>query len=184
MRRRIVVSLALATLALAACKPPPAATKEYAYPAWGFRISFASPPQVTDKPAQPDGTPHSVVAESDGGGRDFAISATDAADVGVSVDQLTDRLAQMMAGDLKGEATIKTYAATAEGLDGRQFDLKQGGRPVARVRVFLAGGRFYTLAAKSAFGLEDPAVGDFLSSFHASQAPVGGTNATAPSPGA
>jgi len=179
MRVLLILAATLAAVCLGACKAPPPATKEYAYPAWGFRISFQSPPKVTDAPAQPDGTPRSFNAEADGGGRDFAINANDAPDNGKTIDALADSAAELIAKELKAETTIKTYAATTEGVMGRQFDVTDGGRPVARVRVFLAGGRFYVLAAKSAYGLEDPAVDDFLYSFHASSAAA--TNATQPS---
>jgi hypothetical protein len=180
VRRSLSISLAAAVLALAACRPPAAQIKRYDYPAWGFRISFPAPPQVTDKPAQPDGTPHSLLLEADGGGRDFAIDANDAPGETRSIDTLSDGVAQLMTADIPAKPTIKTYAATAEGLMGREFELEENGRPMARVRVFLAGGRFYTLVAKSVFGVDDPAVDDFLTSFHA-EAGVG-TNQAQPAP--
>jgi hypothetical protein len=179
MRRWLIVASALAALGLCACKAPPPATKEYAYPAWGFRISFQTPPQVTDTPAQPDGTARSLNAEADGGGRDFAINAHDAPDNAKTIDELADSAAQLIAKELKAETTVKTYVATTEGVMGRQFDVTVGGRPAARVRVFLAGGHFYVLAAKSDYGLEDPAVDTFLYSFHPAAAAT--TNATQPS---
>jgi hypothetical protein len=178
MRVSLILAAALAVLCVGACKAPPPATKEYAYPAWGFRISFPSPPKVTETPAQPDGTPRSMNADADVGDRDFAINVNEAPDSGKTIDALSDSAAQLIASELKAETTVKTYAATEDGLMGRQFDVTTGGRPVARVRVFLAGGRFYVLAAKSAYGLADPAVDDFLYSFHAASA--GAANATQP----
>jgi hypothetical protein len=180
MRRSLAISLAIAALALAACRLPAPPTRAYAYPAWGFRVSFQASPQATDKPAQPDGTPHSLLLEADSGGRDFAIDANDAQGETRSIDTLADGVAQLMVADIDAKPTIKTNAATAEGLIGRQFDLEQNGRPMARVRVFLKGGRFYTLVAKSVFGIDDPAIDGFFHSFHAEAG--GATNSIQPAP--
>jgi hypothetical protein len=163
MRRLLILPLVALALCLGACRQR---VKEYDYPAWGFRISFASPPEVEDKAALPDGTPHSFTADLDSGVRDFAIEANDAPGTR-DIDQLVDAMIPLMLkGIPKGEVTSHTYAATIEGLMGRQLDISVGGKPIYRVHVFLAGGRLYTIVAKSALGVDDPAVDQFLYSFH------------------
>ncbi len=165
MRRLIVLPLLAAALVTTSCGLTKPATKEYAYPDWGFKVSFEAPPQVTNKPETAQ-EPRSLVLETDTGGRDFAVDANDAPNV-TDIDQLTDAAIPFMLQDVKGgQVGTRTYVATFEGLMGRQLDITAPGQPTIRVRIFLAGGRAYTLVAKSAFGAEDPAVSDFLYSFH------------------
>jgi hypothetical protein len=163
MRRVFILPLIAVALLTVSCQPPK--TLEYVYPAWGFRISFVAAPKVTEKPAEPDGLPHSVLMETDSGGRDFAVDVSDA--TATDIDQVTDTLVPLMLKQVPGgTADIRTYAATFEGLLGRQFDIEKNGKPDLRVRVFLAGDRLYALVAKSVFGVDDPAVDQFLYSFH------------------
>jgi hypothetical protein len=54
---------------------------------------------------------------------------------------------------------------------------------VAKMRLFLAGGRFYALIATSPAGVDDPAVDAFLTSFRlTAKAPASG-NASSNAPG-
>jgi hypothetical protein len=178
MRVSLIVA-AFATLSLGACKPAPPSLKHYDYPALGFSISLPAPPKVTDEPAGADGSPHMVTVEADDGIRNDAVSITDAPDPQKDIDSLTKAAADAMAKGLDAEPGMPTYAATAEGVDGREFVLSKGGRPGAKVRLFLAGGRFYVLAAKSSAGVDDPAVDDFLTSFHVIAAKPPAPNAPA-----
>ena len=157
--------ICLAAIGLAACQPSPPAMRRYDYPELGFSISFPAPPKVTDQPATAAGAPHTVLVEADAGGRDFAISIAEGTNPGTDIDQVTTEAAVEMTRAAGGEASVRTYAATAEGVMGRELTFTRSGRPVAKARLYLEGGRFYVLAAKSLLGTDDPAVDDFLTSF-------------------
>ena len=74
MRIFRTVVLTVAMSAAWACTPVPP-LKEYAYPSWGFAVSFRGPPKVTDSPAASDGsTVHTLLVESSLAGlRDAAV---------------------------------------------------------------------------------------------------------------
>ena len=178
-----LVAAALAAVWLGACKLPRPPMKSYDYPALGFSVSFPAPPKLSNDPASADGSPASVTVESGDGARDFAISITNAPDPSEDIDAATTASAAAMAKGLGAEPGVRTYAATAEGVMGREFVLSKNGRAAAKVRLFLAGGRFYVLAGKSLAGVDDPAVDDFLSSFHVTATPPpSNTAANAPAP--
>jgi len=155
----------LGLVLLSACAPR-ARMKDYDYPALGFSVSFPAPPERTDVPATPS-QPAEVLIGAASGARDFAVSVAEVADPSRDVDSLDEDAAARMAKAMGGEAGNLTYAATPEGLLGRELVITKSGRSVAKIRLYVAGGRFYILVAKSALGVDDPAVDDFLTSFHA-----------------
>jgi hypothetical protein len=175
----IAVAVVLASASLAACKPAVAPTKEYAYPAWGFKASFPAQPKETDTPVQGD-KPHGFLAEYQDGSHDFAVLTVDTSRPPTDLDEMADAAAGFLAQSSGSVAGVKAYAATSDGVDGREVALTKGGRTIATLRFFVAGGRFYQVAARSILGGDDPAVKDFLFSFHAlSGAPEAGDNALA-----
>ena len=185
MRTIGVVSAAMAALLLlGACNllDPPA--KEYSYPAWGFRASFLSPPTETAKPGTPDGSqPDADLVETVGGGRDFAVWVADVSKSNMSLDDLASNAADHVSKGLGADIGIRTYAATGDGVMGREFQLTKNGKWVVTMRVFLAGGKFYEVIGKSDFGKDDPALQHFLVTFHTlGGAPAAPANALAPPP--
>ena len=184
---RLLVATALA---LAACKPAPP-LKEYAYPAWGFAARFWAPPQVTETPAAP-GQPHSLMLESKQAGRDFVVSVAEGVRPDVTIDAIGPDYARRATKAMDVEVGPQTYAATGQGVLGREYALLKSGKPYAAIRAFLANGRFYEVAAQSVLGPDDPAVKDFLDTFRITAAspatpPPSATKApanTAPTSGA
>jgi len=170
----------LTALALAACKPAHLPVKEYVYPAWGFEASFQAPPATKDDPAGPDGSPHNFLAEAHTHDYDFVVTAFDARNDQRGVDAFADSVGPGLAKAVGGEAQVKTYVATFENLMGRQILIEKDGKPFATMRVFQAGGRYYEVVAVSNYGPSDPAVDDFLYSFHALDANGAVTNDIAP----
>jgi hypothetical protein len=169
MRKLLVTALTLAlALALAACNAPP--MKEFAYPAWGFAISFWSPPQVTETPAAA-GQPHSLLLDTKQAGREFAISVEEGVRPDVTIDQIGPFFARTTAQPMGGDVGPMTYVSTAQGVLGREFAITQNGKPLATIRTFLANDRFYEIVVQSALGPDDPAVKDFLGSFRVTAAP-------------
>jgi hypothetical protein len=162
----VAAAICLAALALAACKFAPP-TKPYAYPAWGFEVSFPAAPVETKQPAAPNGaTPNADRVESSADGRHFAVWAADVSKTGMSLDDLAKAASGFIAKQMRASAGVPTYVATGDGVMGREYHLTQGGKWQATMRVFLVGGRFYEVIGKSTLGEDDPAVKDFLVSFH------------------
>ena len=172
----IAVAAVLASASLAACKPPVAPTREYAYPAWGFKASFPAQPKETDTPAQGD-NPHGFLAEYQDGSHDFAVLTVDTSRPPADLDEMADAASGFLAQSSGSVAGIKAYAATSDGVDGREVVLTKGGRTIATLRFFVAGGKFYQVAARSVLGGDDPAVKDFLFSFHTLGGAPAATNA-------
>jgi hypothetical protein len=163
MPKSFVIALApLLALALAACKAPP--TKEYAYPAWGFAISFWSPPTVTETPESAEQL-HHLGVESDQAGRQFAVFAGEGIKPDTSIDDIGRDAAQVMAKTMGGEVGTMTYASTAAGVVGREYAITKNGKPYATMRAFVANSHFYEVGAQSLLGPDDPAVKEFLGSF-------------------
>jgi hypothetical protein len=167
MRTRLTIALAF--VALCACKPAPP-MKEYAYPAWGFAASFWAPPQVTETPAAP-GQPHSLMLESKQAGRDFVVSVGEGVRPGVTIDQIGPGFARRAAKNMGGELGPETYASTAQRVLGREYAIIKDGKPYATIRAYLANDRFYETGAQSVLGPDDPAVKAFLDSFRITSAP-------------
>jgi hypothetical protein len=179
MRAPRAVAALLAATALASCMPGPPATKDYAYPAWGFKAAFQAPPTETAQPASADGTtPSAYLVEASAGGRDFAVWAADVSKANVTLDELASSASDHVAKGLGATAGIPAYAATGGGVEGREYAFTKDGKWQASMSVFLAGGRFYEVIAKSALGEDDPAVKNFLFSF----TPLGGGPATNAAP--
>lgn len=155
----VVVAAALA--ALAACSVPP--LKEYAYPAWGFAISFRAPPTVVDTPASASG-PHRLVATLTDAGRAYDLSVTDASASAKSDDAVLGELPQSMAQGVGGTLGPITYVATGA-VVGREFKVDKPGQATARVRIFVSHRRLYEIVAQSTLGPDDPEVTTFLASF-------------------
>ena len=159
------VAIVLALMALTACQPAEAPTKEYAYPAWGFKASFPAPPKETDTPAQGD-NPHAFQVEYLDNAHHFAVSAVETARSPSDLDEMTDAMAGSLAQSSGSVAGVKAYDATAEGVDGRKVELTKDRRTIATLRFFVTGGKFYQVLARSVLGGDDPAVTRFLDSFH------------------
>jgi hypothetical protein len=156
----------VSAMALAACTPSAPPAKDYSYPAWGFKAAFPLAPTETPKAGAADGSPNSDLIEASGGGRDFAVWAADVSQTRLSLDDLALSSSQHVAQGLSATPSIQAYAATAEGVMGREFSFTKDGRWAATMRVFLANGRFYEVIGKSFYGQEDPALKDFMFSFH------------------
>jgi hypothetical protein len=176
--RLLPAALVLAAVAVAACKPAAPPTREYAYPAWGFKASFPAPPTETNQPGSRENlTPNAYLVEANADGRDFAVWAADISKATLSLDDLASATSENIGKGLNATPSIPTYAATSEGAMGREFSFTQNGRWQATVRVFVSGGRAYQVIAKSALGQDDPAVSDFLFSFHTLGGAPAATNA-------
>jgi hypothetical protein len=163
----------LVVLVLAACGPPPSPRlAERAYPAWGYKASFPDTPQETAKAGAPDGSePASLMVETSGPKRDFGVWAGDVSRLGQTLDELASNGSQHVAQGMHGTLGVRAYAATAEAVDGYEYPLMKEGKWYGVMRVFLVNGRFYEVIAESAYGEDDPAVKDFLGSFHIIGAP-------------
>jgi hypothetical protein len=167
MRVLSAAAMLLAAFAVASCKPVAPPTKAYAYPPWGFKASFQAPPTGTNQPGSPENlTPNAYLVEANAGGRDFAVWAADISRANLSLDDLASETSENVSKGLDATPSIQAYASTSEGVMGREFTFTKDAKWQATVRVFVAGGRAYQVIAKSAFGQDDPAVSDFLSSFH------------------
>lgn len=152
----------VASVALAACGPPP--LKEYTYPAWGFAASFRAAPTETDTPAAADGSQlHMFQAEYNKDGRDFIASATDESTSKQTDDQILAAAPVTIAQN--AGATVGAMSnVSAGGVVGRQFQIVHAGQSSARVRVFVADRRLYQVVAASTTA-NDPEVKAFLDSF-------------------
>jgi hypothetical protein len=163
----IAAAILLTALVLAGCKPAAPPTKEYAYPVWGFKISLPGAPAETKQPGAPNAsTPSADRVEASADGRHFAVWAADVSKTGMSLDDLAKAASGFIAKQMGATASVPAYAATSDGVMGREYQLMSGGKWRATLRVFLAGGRFYEVIGSSTSGQDDPALKDFLSSFH------------------
>jgi hypothetical protein len=163
----VAAAILLAALAFTGCKPAAPPTKAYAYPAWGFKVSFPAAPVELKQPGSPNGSaPNADRVESIAGGHHFAVWAADVSRTGMSLDDLAKAASGYIAKQMKATASVPTYAATGDGVMGRQYQLTSDGKWRATLRVFLAGGRFYEVIGSSTAGQDDPALTDFLASFH------------------
>ena len=170
MRASFVALLAAGAViaALGACNASP--PKEYAYPAWGFAVSFWSPPKVAEQSPAP-GQPHSLMLNTEGVGREFGVLVEEGVRPDVTIDQIGPFFARNTAQPMDGDVGPMTNVSTAQGAPGREFAVTQYGRPLATIRTFLAHDRFYEIVAKSEVGPGDPAVKAFLGSFRITAAP-------------
>jgi hypothetical protein len=160
--RTLVVALAVS--AASGCSPPPP-LKEYAYPSWGFAVSFRRPPKELDSPASSDGTKaHTFLVESSVAGRDDLVNVIDGAGSTKSEDQALSDAPAALASYVGGTLGPMTYTATGKVM-GREFTIKRPGRPVARARVFVANKHLYQIIAQSPRGPDDPETSSFLDSF-------------------
>ena len=163
MRIIPAIVLAAALVALSACSVPP--LKPYAYPAWGFAVSFRAPPTVVETPASADGaTPHSIALTLVNAGRSYDLSATDASKSAKSDDQILSDVPRSMAEGVGGTLGPQTYVATGQ-VVGREFKIDKPGQATARVRIFVAHRRLYEIVSQSTLGPDDPEVTTFLDSF-------------------
>jgi len=162
-----IVRMVMLTALLSAawgCAPAPA-PKEYAYPSWGFAVSFRGPPKETDSPAAADGTTvHTLLVESNRAGRDDLVNVIDGSRSTKPEDQALADAPATLAGALGGTIELLTYAASG-GAMGREFRLNRPGRPAARVRIFVANKHLYEIIAQSKLGPDDPESARFLASF-------------------
>ncbi len=164
MRQAIVVALAAGAVVLPACQAPPE-PKEYAYPAWGFAVSFRAPPKETDIPASADGkSAHGFLVEHATDGRDELVNVIDGSDSTKSEEQALDDAPGNLAKYVKGTLGPITYAATGKVI-GREFLLTRPNKTVAIAHVFVFHKRLYEVIATSALGADDPESRRFLDSF-------------------
>ena len=164
MRIFRTVVLTVAMSAAWACTPVPP-LKEYAYPSWGFAVSFRGDPKVTDSPAAPDGTTvHTLLVESSLAGRDDLVNVIDGSGSTKSEDQALADAPATLASATGGAIGPITYAATGKTI-GREFLLSRQGGPPARVRIFVANKHLYELIAQSSLGPDDPETTSFMASF-------------------
>jgi hypothetical protein len=177
MRAFLATAAVLTAFAIVACRPAHLRVKEYVYPAWGFKASFQTPPETKEEPAAADGsTLHNFLAEAHTHNHDFFVAAFDVRRDNPGVDAFADSVGPAFAKAIGGEAEGHTYVATFEDLMGREIPIDKDGKPFATMRVFQAGGRYYEVVAVSNYGPSDPAVNDFLYSFHAIDAKGAVTN--------
>jgi hypothetical protein len=160
--RTMVLTVAMA--AVWACTPAPP-LKEYAYPSWGFAVSFRGPPKVSDEPAASDGsTVHTLLVEASVAGRDNLVNVIDGSGSTKSEDQALSDAPATLASAMGGTIGPITYAATGQTI-GRAFLLNRPGKPPARVQIFVANKHLYELIAQSDRGPTDPETSNFLASF-------------------
>jgi hypothetical protein len=158
-----IVWIFAASLALAGCAVPP--LKEYAYPAWGFAVSFRNPPVVTDTPGSADGTAaHTFLVESNAAGRDFLVLVIDGSRSTKSDDEALNDAPANLAKSVNGQLGPITYAAVGA-VTGREFILNRAGRPAGKVRIFVANKRLYEIIGQSSLGPDESEVGEFFDSF-------------------
>ena len=143
-----------------------AEAKEYRYPAWGFAVSFRTPPKQTDTPASANGsTARTMLLESIDAGRDQLVNVIDGSASTKSDEQALADAPGTLARSVSGVIGPMTYVATTGGVVGREFRLARPGQPAARVRVFVAGKKLYEIISQSTLGPDDPSVTQFLNSF-------------------
>jgi hypothetical protein len=147
---------------LGACSGPPP-LKEYAYPAWGFAVSFRGQPMETDYPASAGGA-HTFLVESALAGRDDLVDVIDGSASTKSDDEALSEAPAALAKYVGGTLGPMTYAASGSAM-GRAFVLSRPGRPQSRVRVFVWHKHLYELIAQSSLGPDDPENEAFLTSF-------------------
>jgi len=161
-------------LALGACSPP---MREYQYPVYGFAISFPSPPKETDQPSDGKSGPRIILESTAAGGRDFVIETYDLRSyfAYASKDVMASAV-QENADKLGGVVSSETPISTSS-YSGRQYQLSKNGKPTTVLREFLAGSKFFIVAAASDIGPNDPAIDAYFNSFRllpATPPPVNG----------
>ena len=161
MRGVAILILSGLTLLSACSGPPP--LKEYAYPAWGFAVSFRAQPKETDYPATTGGA-HTFLVESLLAGRDDLVNVIDGSASTKSDDQALSDAPAALAKYVGGTLGRMTYTASGSAM-GRAFVLSRPGRPASRVRIFVWHKHLYELIAQSPLGPDDPENEKFLGSF-------------------
>jgi len=184
MRRFATAVLALALVAVAACSAPPKPTA-YVNAQWGFGVTFPGPPKVTETAASATQA-HSVLAEANVDGRDFAVNVIDATGADGAPSEILDR-AQAVLAQSQGLDVGTTAVVTLGDIPGREVRFDKDGSPAMLARLFMINSRLYEVNANSAKGPTDPAVKTFLDSFHLVATPdapsdsdVSSANAAAP----
>jgi hypothetical protein len=163
VRTASIALLALSGFALVGCAQKP---KEYVYPAWGFAVSFASPPAATDIPASADGqSPHEFRVELTKDGHDLTVEAIDAAGSTQSDEQVLEHAPQAIADGMGGDLTSQT-PITQGGVPGRELHIDRQGQTTLVIRLFSANHHLYQVAAQSQSGPSDAGAKAFLDSFH------------------
>lgn len=160
--RLVHLIMAGGLVALAACAQPPA-MKDYAYPAWGFAVSFRATPKVVETPASANGA-HTLLVESVLAGRDNLVNVIDGTGSPKSDDQALADAPDILAKSAGATLGPITYAASGKVM-GREFLLNHPGQQPARVRIFVANKHLYEVISQSTLGPDDPETVAFLSSF-------------------
>ena len=164
MRAVVAAGLAVSLLALAGCSSKPAQWKVYDYPAWGFGVSFKTPPTVTETPASAQST-HSFQAEAQQGEIDLVVIAEDSQAAGKTDAQILadipDEMVSAAQGTYKSSGNVTVGKAA-----GRDLVIDRGANPTEHARVFVVNGRVYQVITQTPPG-DDPAdANKFLESFH------------------
>jgi hypothetical protein len=154
MNMKVLWSLAVAALALAACSRP-APWKEYAYADQQFAVAFPAPPK-SGKELGP------LLTEMNDGKMDFGVTAAcnipPDADPANILASATQRTAE------NGHVHDTTMIALS-GATGRQMLIDQANGPTVTQRLFVRNGCLYVIFAASKDGPNSEAVTRFLSSF-------------------
>ncbi len=163
MRVSFAAALAVSLLALAACSKP-SQPKAYDYPAWGFGITFPTPPTVTEAQATAN-SPHSLQAEEVVNDVHLVVIAMDSQTAGQTDQQLLasvpDEMVTSSGGTYKSARDV-----TAGKTPGRELVIDRGQDPTERARVFVVKGRVYQVITQTPEGQDDADATKFLNSFH------------------
>jgi hypothetical protein len=162
MRAYTAAALTASLLSLAACSQPQ--PKVYNYPAWGFSVTFKTPPKVTETASTAD-SPHSIQAEATQDDVDLVVIALDSQTQGKSDEQLLAEVPDEMVRGANG--TVKSQVNITLGkVAGRDLTIDRGADPTERARVFVVKGRIYQVVTQTPQGTEDTEATQFLNSFH------------------
>jgi hypothetical protein len=163
MRAFKAAVLTASLLALAACSAPQ--WKAYNYPAWGFTVSFKTPPAVTET-ASTATSPHSIQAEATQDGVHLVVIAIDSQAEGKSDQQLLADIPEDMVRS-SGGTVRSSVNATADKVAGREITIDHGADPAERARVFVVKGRVYQVVTQTPDGSDNTTdAAQFLDSFH------------------
>jgi len=155
--------LTVSLLGLAACSSPPAQWKAYSYPAWGFKVSFKTPPTTTETPSSAT-SPHSFQAQANQEGVNLVVVAMDSQTQGKSdADTLADLPTEMMesGGTFKGPVADIKLGKVA----GKDFIIDRGSEPTEHARVFVVKGRVYQVVTQTPTDSDSTDAAKFLDSF-------------------
>ncbi|HLK24582.1 MAG TPA: hypothetical protein VKT30_07980 [Caulobacteraceae bacterium] len=162
MRIATAAMLAASLLVLAGCSKP--TWKTYDYPAWGFGVSFQTPPTVTETQASAT-TPHSIQAEAVQDNVHLVVLAMDSQVSGKTDQQLLADLPDEVVQSANGTYKSATNISLGK-VPGREILVDRGQDPPERARIFVVNGRVYQVITQTPEGEDDTPATKFLQSFH------------------